>query len=33
MGNWRRRLISYNIFRFALISVVLIKCVMNIMFI
>ena len=31
MGNWRRRLISYNIARFAPISVALTKCAMNIM--
>ncbi len=31
MGNWRRRLISYNIVRFAPISVALTKCAMNIM--
>ena len=30
-GNWRRRLISYNIARFAPISVALTKCAMNIM--
>ena len=31
MGNWRRRLISYNIARFAPISVALTKCETNIM--
>lgn len=31
MGNWRRRLISYNIARFAPILVALTKCAMNIM--
>ena len=31
MGNWRRRLISYNIARFAPISVALTKCATNIM--
>ncbi len=31
IGNWRRRLISYNIARFAPISAALTKCATNIM--